>query len=86
MTILKLAITLPQELLKRVDSKAKQYHIARSKFIAKMLNTNLNIMDEAEVAASYDAVFQDKDIQAQQVAWSNELFQTQSSKILDKWK
>lgn len=73
MNTTKIAISLPQHVLTMIDTLAKSKQESRSRFIAKSLEKVSQILLQQEVANSYDEVFADKQVQSEQLEWSEGL-------------
>ena len=58
---MKTAISLPDELFRKVDRKARQLGLSRSEFLARAAQRYLETLQVESVTASYDQAFADDD-------------------------
>ena len=58
---MKTAISLPDELFKKVERKARQMGLSRSEFFARAAERFLESMNDERVTASYDEAFAAED-------------------------
>jgi len=67
MNALKVAISMPSDLLATIDNIRKKQGVSRSKFIASVLREKVRDQQQEELKKAYDRVFSDKNIQAEQL-------------------
>ena len=58
---MKTAISLPDEVFKKAERKARQLGLSRSEFFSRAAERYLQLLDEDAVTASYDAAFATED-------------------------
>ncbi len=58
---MKTAISLPDEVFKRVERKARQMGVSRSEFFARAAERLLAALSDEQVTASYDEAFASED-------------------------
>ena len=71
----KVAITIPMDVLAKVDVISKKLGLSRSKCISTLLNDKLSEVIENQLKESYDRVFSDDAVKQEQVEptdWSAE--------------
>jgi metal-responsive CopG/Arc/MetJ family transcriptional regulator len=71
----KVAITIPTDVLAKVDAISKQLGFSRSKYISILLDEKLSEVIENQLKESYDRVFADDAVKQEQVeptGWSAE--------------
>ncbi|MBU1170724.1 MAG: hypothetical protein KKD44_14280 [Proteobacteria bacterium] len=66
MNTIKVAITIPQDLVMVIDMLSKQNGLSRSKYITGILRENILKENERILKEQYDSVFSDKDILKEQ--------------------
>ena len=79
MNALKVAISMPPDLVATIDNIRKKQGISRSKYIASVLREKVQDQQQAELKRAYDSVFSDKNIQAEQLETSRLLNGADSS-------
>lgn len=75
MSTQKVAITIPMDVLAKIDVISKQLGLSRSKYISILLNEKLSEVIENQLKESYDRVFSDdavKQEQAEPTDWAAE--------------
>lgn len=68
----KVAITMPEKLLKNIDMLSREYGMSRSRFIALALAEKIDEKKKIVLTEAYDRVFSDEDIvkeQAETAKW-----------------
>jgi predicted DNA-binding protein len=58
---MKTAISVPDEIFKRVDRRAKQLGVSRSEFFARAAERYLESLAEDQVTKSYDEAFSEEE-------------------------
>jgi metal-responsive CopG/Arc/MetJ family transcriptional regulator len=66
MPVRKLAISLPEDVVRQVDRAAAQRGVTRSRFIADVLRVVAQIRADAEITARIDALVGNPEIAAEQ--------------------
>lgn len=66
MNTIKVAITVPKDLIAAIDSLSNKSKMSRSKFISNVLKEKINQNKEMMIKEAYDRVFSDHDIQKEQ--------------------
>jgi metal-responsive CopG/Arc/MetJ family transcriptional regulator len=75
MTTQKVAITIPMDILSKIDTISRKLGLSRSKYISMLLNEKLSEVIEIQLKESYDRVFSDDAVKQEQVEpteWSSE--------------
>lgn len=67
MNALKVAISIPSDLVATIDDIRKKHGVSRSKFIATVLREKVNEQQQKELKEAYDRVFSDQDIRMEQL-------------------
>jgi hypothetical protein len=67
MTTLKVAISMPEELVQEVDEARKDESMSRSGYITRLVQQAVRIQKQAKLKASYDRVFSDPAIAGEQL-------------------
>lgn len=67
MNTIKVAITIPKNLVAAIDMLSKQSKLSRSRFITDVLREKVLQEKEKMVKEAYDRVFSDDDIQKEQL-------------------
>ncbi len=66
MNTIKIAITIPQDLVSDIDSLSKYAKLSRSRFIADVLQEKVAMEKEKKIRETYDRIFSDDGIQKEQ--------------------
>ena len=66
MTIVKIAISMPEELVKEVDAVRKEEDISRSGYITRLVRKAVRVERKEKLKAAYDRVFSDSEIVKEQ--------------------
>jgi hypothetical protein len=66
MAVKKIAISLPETVVEAVDRLAAQHHLARSTFIARVLERVAARARDEDLRTAVDRLFEDGDIAAEQ--------------------
>ena len=66
MTTVKVAISMPRELVKEVDAVRKEEDISRSGYITKLVRKAVRVERKEKLKAAYDRVFSDPKIVKEQ--------------------
>ena len=75
MTTQKVAITIPKDILEKIDDISAKLGLSRSKYISTLLQEKLSEVIENQLKEAYDRVFSDDAIQKEQVEpteWSSQ--------------
>lgn len=67
MNTVKVAITIPKDLVALIDLHSRQTHLSRSKYITNVLREKILEENEMMIKAKYDRVFSDAEIQKEQL-------------------
>ena len=67
MAVRKIAISVPEEVLRQVDQAAKDRHMTRSRFISRALARIATARRDAEITRRIDEVLSDPDLAQEQV-------------------
>ena len=70
---LKIAITVPEEIVTQVDRAARKRGESRSTFISRVLRAALRARRDAEIARRLDELFQNEEVAAEQARVTREL-------------
>lgn len=81
----KVAITIPEEVLARVDVAARERRESRSSFISNVLRTALRARRDAEIARRLDALFMREDVAAEQRRITRELDSVGTDWCDERW-
>jgi hypothetical protein len=73
MRTLKIAVTVPEDVVEAVDAAAREKGMSRSGFISRVLRTAMKAKSDAEVTRKLDEIFTDPDAAADQLRIANEL-------------
>jgi len=63
----KVAITIPMDLLSKIDTISRRLGLSRSKYISTLLQEKLSEVIESQLKESYDRVFSDDAVKKEQV-------------------
>ncbi|MEA3467439.1 MAG: hypothetical protein U9R57_04355 [Thermodesulfobacteriota bacterium] len=66
MTTVKVAITMPKELVQEVDAARKTEPISRSGYITRLVQKAIRVEKQARLKAAYDKIFSDPEIVEEQ--------------------
>lgn len=66
MTTVKIAISMPEELLKEVDAVRKEEDVSRSGYITRLVGKAVRAEKKEKLKAAYDRVFSDPEIVKEQ--------------------
>lgn len=66
MTTVKVAITMPKELVREVDAVRKEEEISRSGYITRLVRKAVRAERKEKLKAAYDRVFSDPEIVKEQ--------------------
>ncbi len=67
MAVRKFAISVPDEVMRKVDQAARKRGITRSRFIAQVLARVAGARTDGEISRRIDAVFADADVAREQL-------------------
>jgi len=70
---LKIAITVPEEIVTQVDDAARKRGESRSTFISRVLRAALRARRDAEITRRLDELFQNEEVAAEQTRVTREL-------------
>jgi hypothetical protein len=73
MRTLKIAVTVPEDVVEAVDAAAREKGMSRSGLISRVLRTAMKAKSDAEVTRKLDEIFTDPDAAADQLRIANEL-------------
>jgi metal-responsive CopG/Arc/MetJ family transcriptional regulator len=73
MACLKIAITVPEEIVTQVDDAARKRGESRSTFISRVLRAALRARRDAEITRRLDELFQNEEVAAEQARVTREL-------------
>ena len=73
MPCLKIAITVPEEIVTQVDRAARKRGESRSTFISRVLRAALRARRDAEITRRLDELFQNEEVAAEQARVTREL-------------
>jgi metal-responsive CopG/Arc/MetJ family transcriptional regulator len=68
MAVRKIAISVPEDVVDRVDDAARERGITRSRFISDVLRRVAAARSDAEISRRVDALFRDPKVVAEQAA------------------
>jgi len=71
MNTIKVAISMPVELVEIIDRLRKKHGISRSRFISTVMTDKIQEERNRELKKSYDAVFSDKAVKKEQLETAN---------------
>lgn len=69
----KVALTLPDHVLSRLDRWARQLGQSRSRFVAEKMDQALGALEENEITASYDTAYSKQDARAENADLAEDL-------------
>ncbi|MBI2897693.1 MAG: type II toxin-antitoxin system HicB family antitoxin [Deltaproteobacteria bacterium] len=84
MGVRKIAISIPEEVLRQVDRAAKDRHMTRSRFISRALARIAQARRDAEITRRIDEVLSDPEL-AREQAETARAFQTARSARGTEW-
>jgi len=70
MNTVKVAITIPKDLVELIDLISKQTHLSRSKYITNVLREKILQENEMMIKETYDRVFSDDEMRKEQLDMS----------------
>jgi len=80
----KLAITIPSDLLARIDATSNREKISRSRLISRMLAEKLSEQQARFLKQAYDEVFSDPQVQREQIETAS-VFAALGNKAGQQW-
>ena len=72
----KVAITIPTEILTRIDELSRRLGFSRSRYISMLLQEKLSEVMETQLKEAYDRVFSDDAVRQEQITaagWSDQV-------------
>jgi len=63
----KIAITMPNNLVKEIDALSQQKRLSRSRYITQAVKEKLEVEKKHFITETYDKVFSDEEIQKEQL-------------------
>ncbi|MGE3974859.1 MAG: type II toxin-antitoxin system HicB family antitoxin [Bdellovibrionales bacterium] len=85
MAVRKIAISIPEDVIKKVDALAKKRRTTRSGFIAEILQTVTHASGQEEIRRQINLLFKDKNVEYEQQATS-QLFVRSIEKKYGDWE
>lgn len=73
MATVKIALTVPEDVLQAVDAAARERGESRSGFVSRVLRAAMRARSDAEVTRRLDEIFADPAVAAEQVRVADEL-------------
>jgi hypothetical protein len=77
--VTKFAISVPEEVMKKVDRAAKKHRVTRSRFISEVLKSVAEASSDAEITERINRLFSDPKIGREQRDGARELVRTSST-------
>ncbi|MCG6912031.1 MAG: ribbon-helix-helix domain-containing protein [Deltaproteobacteria bacterium] len=84
MNTIKIAITVPKDLIMVIDSLSREKGVSRSKFIADILKEKISKDENDKIKSIYDRVFSDESIAEEQLAAARE-FESSGKEDGQQW-
>ena len=84
MTTVKVAITMPEELVQEIDAARKTKTISRSRYITRLVQKAVTVEKQIRLRAAYDKIFSDPEI-AEEQKNSTEMFNNTGNDKGQEW-